>query len=79
MSATMPTRGRPSRCPACGKVYAFRLRSRLDDAFGVGRYYRHHGPRSYVYFHEIIYTPTKGAGSHEVRLDAGSLHELLVA
>lgn len=79
MSATIPTRGRPRRCPCCGRTYAFRLKNRLDDGFGVGRYHRHHGPRAHVYFHEIVYWPSDESGTHEVPIDADALHALLVA
>lgn len=58
MSATTPRRGKPRRCPHCGATYAFRVRSRQDDGFGVVRHYRHRGPRGWVYFHEIEYEPS---------------------
>lgn len=58
MSATRPTRSKPSRCPHCGRTYQFRVRSRDDDGFGVVRHYRHRSDRGWVYFHEITYEPS---------------------
>ena len=61
-SADAPTPGRT--CPHCDRPFAFRMRERIDDGFGVTRYYRHHGPRGYVYFHEIVYEPTPAADAN---------------
>jgi len=50
---TTPTR----TCPCCDRPFAFRVPKRLDDGFGITRYYRHDGPGSYIYFHPIEYEP----------------------
>ena len=77
MSATRPSRGRPSRCPRCGRTYAFRVPLRYDDEMNLVRHYRCERGPAYVYVHEIAFDgPTRTTG-RPLPVDAAALHELL--